>query len=81
MFKRFCATEPIFVVIDVRPGEVAIQTTAYMAVEEVESDDNEIERVFRHIPCSIRADEAEEVSVFAVLLLCYQLFNVVIIVQ
>jgi 26S proteasome regulatory subunit N8 len=52
-----------------------------MAVEEVESDDNEIERVFRHIPCSIRADEAEEVSVFAVLLLCYQLFNVVIIVQ
>ncbi len=44
-----------------RPGEVAIPTTAYMAIDEIEMDYKEIERVFKHIPCSIGADEAEEV--------------------
>lgn len=56
-------TEPVFCVIDVRPGVTAIPTTAYMAVEEVEGDNKEIRRIFKHLPCSIQAEEAEEVGV------------------
>jgi 26S proteasome regulatory subunit N8 len=52
----------VFVIIDVRPGVVVIPTTAYEAVEEVESGEGkEIQRVFKHVPCSIEAEEAEEV--------------------
>ena len=64
LFKRFCNAEPVFVIIDVRPGVVGIPTTAYLAVDEVESEGKEIQRVFKHIPCSIEAEEAEEVSGF-----------------
>eukprot|EP01034_Spumella_vulgaris_P000679 gene679-895_t len=64
LFTRFCHNEPVFVIIDVRPGVVGIPTTAYQAVEEVESGQNkEIQRVFKHISCTVEADEAEEVGV------------------
>jgi 26S proteasome regulatory subunit N8 len=53
----------VFVIIDVRPGVVGIPTTAYIAVEEVEVEGKEIQRVFKHLPCSIEAEEAEEVGV------------------
>jgi hypothetical protein len=39
-----------------------IPTTAYIAVEEIQTDGKEIQRVFRHISCHIEAEEAEEVS-------------------
>jgi len=51
------------VIIDVRPGVEGLPTTAYEAVEEVEAEGKEIQRVFKHIPCSIEAEEAEEVGV------------------
>lgn len=41
---------------------MGIPTTAYVAVDEVETDGKEIHRVFKHIPCAIQAEEAEEVS-------------------
>eukprot|EP00401_Gymnodinium_catenatum_P083445 CAMPEP_0117575536 /NCGR_PEP_ID=MMETSP0784-20121206/62255_1 /TAXON_ID=39447 /ORGANISM="" /LENGTH=93 /DNA_ID=CAMNT_0005374605 /DNA_START=150 /DNA_END=427 /DNA_ORIENTATION=+ len=63
LFKRFCAYEPVFAIIDVRPGVVGIPTTAYEAVDEVESEGKEIQRVFKHIACTIEAEEAEEVGV------------------
>jgi len=63
MIKGFCGREPVFVVIDVRPGTVGLPTTAYEAVEEVEVNGKEIHRVFKHISCSIAAEEAEEVGV------------------
>jgi 26S proteasome regulatory subunit N8 len=63
MIKKFCEHEPVFVVIDVRPGTVGLPTTAYQATEEVELDGKEIQRVFKHISCSIEAEEAEEVGV------------------
>lgn len=44
-----------------RPGVAGIPTTAYEAVDEVESKGKEIQRVFKHIPCVIQAEEAEEV--------------------
>jgi 26S proteasome regulatory subunit N8 len=51
------------VIIDVRAGVERLPTTAYVAIEEVEADGKEIQRVFKHIPCSIEAEEAEEVGV------------------
>ena len=61
MIKKFCEQEPVFVVIDVRPGTVGLPTTAYEVKEEPELDGKEIQRVFKHISCSIEAEEAEEV--------------------
>ena len=62
LFKQFSTHEPVFVIIDVRPGLEGLPTTAYEAVEEVEADGKEIQRVFKHIKCSIEAEEAEEVN-------------------
>lgn len=65
LFKRFCASEPVFAIIDVRPGVVGIPTTAYEAVDQVEAEGKEIQRVFKHISCSIEADESEAVRQLA----------------
>ena len=60
LFRQYCA-DPIFVIIDVRQGVEGLPTTAYESVEEVEEQGKEIQRTFKHIPCSIVAEEAEEV--------------------
>lgn len=62
VMRRFCSN-PVFVIIDVRPHVENIPTTAYLSVEEVESDGKEIQRSFKHIPSSVGAYEAEEVGV------------------
>jgi 26S proteasome regulatory subunit N8 len=64
LIGQFSASEPVFVIIDVRPGVEGLPTTAYEAVEEVEADGKEIQRVFKHIKCSVEAEEAEEVTIF-----------------
>jgi hypothetical protein len=38
---------------------------------EVEADGKEIQRVFKHIKCSVEAEEAEEVSSTAILSITY----------
>lgn len=53
----------MFVIIDVRPGVVGLPTTAYQAVDEVQGEGKEIQRVFKHVGCMIEAEEAEEVGV------------------
>eukprot|EP01041_Mallomonas_annulata_P003968 gene3968-7906_t len=63
LFRQFTNQDPVFVIIDVRPDVEGLPTTAYVAVEEVESEGKEIQRVFKHIPCSIEAEEVEEVGV------------------
>ena len=50
-------------IIDVRPDMVEFPTTAYVAVEEVETDGSQIQKVFKHLPCTIQAEEAEAVGV------------------
>jgi 26S proteasome regulatory subunit N8 len=62
LIRQFC-TDPVFVIIDVRPGVAEVPTTAYESVEEVQSGAKEIERVFKHISCRIEAEEAEGVGV------------------
>lgn len=63
MFRQFCICDPVFVIIDVRPNVEGIPTTAYEAVDEIEAEGKEIQKVFKHIKCSIEAEEAEEVGV------------------
>ena len=64
LFKQYCSHDPVFVIIDVRTDVKGSPTTAYTAVEEVEGEGKEIKRVFKHISCSIEAEEAEEVSTY-----------------
>eukprot|EP01035_Chromulina_nebulosa_P017793 gene17793-23401_t len=63
LFRQFCSHEPVFVVIDVRSGIQGLPTTAYEAIDEVDTNGKEIKRVFKHISSSIGAEEAEEVGV------------------
>jgi 26S proteasome regulatory subunit N8 len=64
---RAYAPQPVFVIIDVRPENDAIPTTAYVSVEEVGADPSEarkeISRTFKHVSSMIGAYEAEEVGV------------------
>uniref|UniRef100_A0A7S3NMR9 MPN domain-containing protein n=1 Tax=Aureoumbra lagunensis TaxID=44058 RepID=A0A7S3NMR9_9STRA len=61
------APPPAFVIIDVRPENDAIPTTAYASVEEVDEsaggEQKKIRRAFKHISSAIGAYEAEEVGV------------------
>lgn len=52
MVRRFCPN-PVYVIIDVRPGVEGIPTTAYMTTEEVEADGKEIQKTFKHLPSSV----------------------------
>ena len=63
LFQQFCSDEPVFAIVDVRPGIEGIPTTAYVATDEVQTDGKEIQRVFKHLACHIEAEEAEEVGV------------------
>lgn len=47
-----------------RQGVQDLPTTAYQAVKEVSGEGKEIQSVFKHISCSIQAEEAEEVILF-----------------
>lgn len=62
LFRRFCP-DPVFVIIDVRPDIEGLPTTAYMAVEEVQEEGKKIQRVFKHLACTIGAQEVEEIGV------------------
>jgi 26S proteasome regulatory subunit N8 len=66
LVRAYCA-QPVFVIIDVRPENDAIPTTAYVSVAEVEADPKEarkeIARTFKHVSSMIGAYEAEEVGV------------------
>lgn len=62
LFRQY-TPNPIFVIIDVRPGVEELPTTAFIATEEVQGEGKEIQRVFQHISSIIEAEEAEEVGV------------------
>jgi len=69
LVRQYSVGHPVFVVIDVRPENEAIPTTAYASVEEVETqlsssdEPKEIKRIFKHVSSAIGAYEAEEVGV------------------
>jgi 26S proteasome regulatory subunit N8 len=51
------------VIIDIRPDVEGMPTMAYVAVDEVEMEGKATTKVYKHIPVSIEAEEAEEVGV------------------
>ena len=55
----------MFVIVDVRPNVLGLPTAAYEVAEEVQGEGKEIQRVFKHLPSSIDAEEAEGVSACA----------------
>lgn len=60
---------------------VGIPTTAYEAVDQVEAEGKEIQRVFKHISCAIEADEAEAVSVTAINHLEFNILQLLIFIR
>ena len=62
LIARFAVLDPVFVIIDVRPDVLGLPTSAYEVVEEVQGEGKEIQKVFKHLPSSIDAEEAEGVS-------------------
>eukprot|EP00842_Homolaphlyctis_polyrhiza_P001388 jgi/Hompol1/224/HPOL_000679-RA len=62
VFKRY-TPNPVLVIVDVQPTDLAIPTDAYMAVEEIHDDGTAATNTFVHIPSSIEAEEAEEIGV------------------
>ena len=54
--QRFCA-DPVYVIIDVRPGVEGIPTTAYKLEEEVEADGKEIQASMLYLKLSVSLPE------------------------
>lgn len=63
LFRQFCASEPVFVIIDVRADMEGQPVVAYLAKDEMETEGKEISKVFKHIPSRIEATEEEGVGV------------------
>lgn len=64
LFKKYTQTNnPLLLIVDVKQNGVGLPTDAYVAVEQVKDDGSSTERTFLHLPCSIEAEEAEEIGV------------------
>ena len=65
LFKRYTANNrnPLLLIVDVQQSGVGLPTDAYMSVDQVKDDGTSTERTFLHLPCSIEAEEAEEIGV------------------
>lgn len=78
MFEKYCEGTPIFVIIDVRMGVEGLPTIAYQPSNEITVDGSSagvVQRVFKHVPVSIEAEEAEAVSLKSLLLFNFFLTN------
>ncbi|CCC69102.1 hypothetical protein NCAS_0C01120 [Naumovozyma castellii] len=64
LFKKYVqGNEPLLLIVDVKQQGVGLPTDAYVAVEQVKDDGTSTERTFLHLPCEIKAEEAEEIGV------------------
>lgn len=64
MFKKYSAGgNPLLLIVDVKQQGVGLPTDAYMSIEQVKDDGTSTEKTFLHLPCSIEAEEAEEIGV------------------
>lgn len=63
LFKKYSATNPLLLIVDVKQEGVGLPTDAYVAIEQVKDDGTSTEKTFMHLPCSISAEEAEEIGV------------------
>ncbi|KAI9307202.1 maintenance of mitochondrial structure and function-domain-containing protein [Cunninghamella echinulata] len=62
LFKRY-TSNPVLVIIDVKPKDVEIPTDAYFSIEEIKDDGTATTKTFMHVPSEIVAEEAEEIGV------------------
>ncbi|CAI5947006.1 unnamed protein product [Closterium sp. NIES-64] len=63
LFYNYCS-DPVLVIIDVQPRELAIPSQAYCTVEDVKEDGTQkSQKAFVHISSEIGAYEAEEIGV------------------
>lgn len=62
VLRRYCS-DPLLLVVDVRPRQVGIPTDAYFAVDDIKNDGSAAERTFVHVPLLVEAEEAEEIGV------------------
>lgn len=54
---------PLLLIVNVEQSSVGLPTDAYMSVEQVKDDGTSTEKTFLHLPCTIEAEEAEEIGV------------------
>ncbi len=63
LFAEYCMS-PVFCIVDVRPEQIGIPTSAYLCENEIRDDGTQKEeKTFVHLPSSIEAFEAEEIGV------------------
>ena len=58
-----CLTPAVFCIIDIRPDRPDLPVTAYKVMEQVNQDQQQVQRSFAHVPVQMGAEEAEEVGV------------------
>lgn len=64
LFKKYAVgNNPLLLIVDVKQQGVGLPTDAYMSIEQVKDDGTSTEKTFLHLPCSIEAEEAEEIGV------------------
>ncbi|EMR08086.1 hypothetical protein PNEG_03526 [Pneumocystis murina B123] len=62
LFKKYI-TDPLLVIINVKPQTLGIPTDAYFVVEEIRDDGTTTSKTFVHVSSSIEAEEVEEICV------------------
>lgn len=63
LFKKYTSANPLLLIVDVKQQGVGLPTDAYVAIEQVKDDGTSTEKTFIHLPCTIEAEEAEEIGV------------------
>ena len=63
LFKKYTQNNPLLLIVDVKQQGVGLPTDAYFAIEQVKDDGTSTEKTFLHLPCTIEAEEAEEIGV------------------
>lgn len=65
LFKKYTVNNksPLLLIVDVQQTGVGLPTDAYMAIDQVKDDGTSTTKTFLHLPCSIEAEEAEEIGV------------------
>ncbi|CAB4252696.1 similar to Saccharomyces cerevisiae YOR261C RPN8 Essential, non-ATPase regulatory subunit of the 26S proteasome [Maudiozyma barnettii] len=65
LFKKYTGQNrtPLLLIVDVQQSGVGLPTDAYISVDQVKDDGTSTERTFLHLPCSVEAEEAEEIGV------------------
>ncbi|CCK72275.1 proteasome regulatory particle lid subunit RPN8 KNAG_0J01940 [Huiozyma naganishii CBS 8797] len=62
LFRQYTAN-PLLAVIDVKQTGAGLPVECYAAVEQINDDGSATEKFFQHLPCEVRAEDAEEIGV------------------